>query len=115
MNARLSNTDQDGLHEQTERCSAITRRFLETSGRYLDLQIDASRHALNSFCSPFAILDQCIELPCQNIAPTTDNQQHFDQMIEQSWNNWSTASQRTVSAQLQLLSRICQPLSNNSR
>lgn len=131
MNARLNNTDPEGLQRQTDACSAVIFLFLETSGKYFDIQVGAARSSLDSFRRQCDLLEPSANgkallasyhnlfaqslhasgrLLRESVALSTDGQQHFGQLIGQSWIRWSASSQQTINAQFRLLSGLCQSL-----
>jgi len=136
MNARLNYPDPDELHRQTETCSAIAFLFLETSSQYFDLQIGAARSSLDSFRSHCDLLepsangtnilagykrlfaqslDAGSQLLRESVTLSSGSQQQFGQLMDEGWAQWTASSQKTINAQLRLLSRLCQPLAKTTR
>ena len=106
MTARLINTTPETSTTLTEVCSAVGMLFLETSGKYFDLQISAVRSSLDSFRHQFdllnsnadgnellagysAMLNQSIrtnsEFVCQSLDISAGAQRQCVKVIDQGW------------------------------
>lgn len=136
MNARLMNGDPEVLQSHTETCSAVALLFLETSGKYFDLQLGAAKSSLDSFRGHFALLEPSAEgknllaeyhnlfaksldaggkLLCESISLSAGSQRQFGQLIDNGWSQFKAVSQQVTQAQLDLLASIAQPVVNASR
>jgi hypothetical protein len=136
MNARLINSDPEILQGHTEACSAVAFLFLETSGKYFDLQMGAVKSSLDSFRGHYDLLEPSAEgkdflagysslfaksldaggqLLCQSVALSAGSQRQFGQLIDQSWSQFKALSQQAAQAQLDLLANLYQPVTSAGR
>ena len=127
MNARLINTDPAILHRHADTCSAVAFLFLETSGKYFDLQLDAAKSSLNSFREHGDLLATSANgtdlvaghaemltksfaesgrLLRQGLALSTECQRQFGQLMQEGWQQFAEAQKQFSAAQLSLATRL---------
>ena len=136
MNARLSHTDPEILHRQTETCSAVAFLLLETSSKYFDLQIGAARSSLENFRSQFDLLASPAEgkdllagygsvleeslnaggrLLSESLALSTGCQRELGMLMDQGWMQMKESAKNSIEEQLAFARRIGQSISPNAR
>lgn len=136
MNARLTQTDPEILHRQTETCSAVAFLLLETSGKYFDLQMGAVKSSLDTFRSQCDLLtppteaqdfladyagllaksiDEGGRLLRESLQLSAGSQRQFGQLMDQGWVQLKEANKEAFENQLALASRLGESLTASSR
>ena len=136
MNARLTHTDPEILHRQTETCSAVAFLLLETSGKYFDLQMGAVKSSLDTFRSQFDLLapptegqdflagyaglfakslDEGSRLLREGIELSAGSQRQLGELMDQGWLQLKEANKDALESQLALAARLGQSLTAGSR
>jgi hypothetical protein len=136
MNARLTNTDPEILHRQTETCSAVAFLLLETTGKYFDLQMGAVKSSLDTFRSQCDLLappaegkelladyagllaksiDEGSRLLREGLQLSAGSQRQFGQLMDQGWLQLKEANKDALETQLALAARLGQSLTASSR
>ncbi len=136
MNARLTQTDPEILHRQTETCSAVAFLLLETSGKYFDLQMEAVKSSLDTFRSQCDLLtpsteaqdfladyagllakslDEGSRLLRESLQLSAGSQRQFGQLMDKGWVHLKEANKEALENQLALASRLGESLTASSR